>query len=323
MAENTIRILQVLGGMNQGGTENFLMNLYRNIDRKKIQFDFLVNRKGNFDKEIEKLGGRIYYIPALQKIGQVAYVKKLDNFLKQHTEYKIIHSHLNQVTGLILERAKKFNIPVRIAHSHNSGFPKNIIKRIYKNYLGSKILDNATLLLGCSDKANKWLYKDQSNKALIINNGVEIYKFKYNDEKRKKIRKELNIKENEIVIGHVGRFSSQKNHKFLIKIFKKYSEKNENARLLLVGDGKLKKQIEKMIKKYDIDQKVIMTGNRNDISQIYQAIDLFVFPSLYEGLPLVLIEAQISGLSILASSTITNMVDVTGNVKFLNIRRDT
>ena len=131
-----IRVLHFLGSMNQGGAENFVMNLYRNIDRKKIQFDFLVNREGIFDEEIKNMGGRIYYLPALQKVGQIIYSYNLDCFFKNHKEYKIIHSHINQVTGLILERAKKANIPVRIAHSHSSKSSKNPIIRIYKNYLG-------------------------------------------------------------------------------------------------------------------------------------------------------------------------------------------
>ncbi len=141
------RILHVIGGMNQGGVENLLMNLYRNIDREKIQFDFLVNRKGVFDEEIKNLGGNIYYIKALQKSRITKYIKSLDDFFVDHKEYKVIHSHLNQVTGIILERAKKANIPIRISHSHSSKAHKNLIIKIYKNYLGSKIKHNATILL--------------------------------------------------------------------------------------------------------------------------------------------------------------------------------
>ncbi len=320
MKNDIIRVLHVVGGMNQGGTENFLMNLYRNIDREKVQFDFLVNREGFFDEEIKKMGGRIYYIPALQKVGQIRYTKNLDDFFQQHKEYKIVHSHINQVSGLILERANKANIPVRIAHSHGSKSPRNIVKYIYKEYLGRKILNNATILIGCSDKASEWLYKKQKDKSIIINNGIEVDRFKFDIEKRNKIRKELKISKNNIVIGHVGRFVQPKNHKFLIEVFKEYSVKNENSKLLLVGEGRLKSKIKKMIDNYNLKEKVIMMDNRNDINDIYQAMDLFIFPSINEGLPLVVIEAQIAGLNVLCSSNISTMVDVTGNVKFLDIK---
>lgn len=317
-----IRILHIIGGMNQGGAENFLMNLYRNIAKEKIQFDFLVNREGIFDDEIKSLGGRLYYIPALQKVGQIKYTKNLDNFFKTHKEYKIVHSHINQVSGLILERAKKAGIPIRIAHSHNSKYNRNLFIRIYKKYLGRKILKNANVLVACSDKARECLYKKESKKVLIINNGIDIEKFKYNEKTRRKIREKLKFKDNEIVVGHVGRFEKQKNHKFLIKIFYEFNKINQNSKLLLVGDGKLKNKIDKLIKKYKLEDKVILLGNRKDVNDIYQAMDLFVFPSLYEGLPLVLIEAQISGLNVLISNNITKMVNITENVKFLSIKEN-
>lgn len=276
------RVLQVLGGMNQGGVENFLMNLYRNIDKSKIQFDFLVNRQGIFDEEIKTMGGKIYYIPALQEIGQAKYEKILDKFFAEHKEYKIVHSHLNQVTGLILERAKRANIPVRISHSHNSKSPKNIIIRKYKSYLGKKIRENANIYFACSNSAAKWLYKGYSEKAIIIKNAINVEKFMYNEEIRKKTRKLLNIDEKTLLIGHVGRFDKQKNHIFLLKVFKEIVTKNKNCVLLLVGDGKLKGKIVKMIKKYKLENNVKLLGIRKDVNDIFQALDLMIFPSLYE-----------------------------------------
>lgn len=269
--------------MNQGGVENFIMNFYRKIDKSKIQFDFLVNRKGYFDDEIKKMGGKIYYIPALQKVGQIKYQKNLDTFFQNHNEYKIVHSHLNQVTGLILERAKKANIPVRIAHSHNSKSPKNIVIRCYKNYLGNKIFNSANVYFACSKVAADWLFKGYSEKAIIINNAIDVDKFIYNQEKRKKIRQELNIVNDKMMlIGHVGRFNKQKNHLFLLKIFKDLLNKKDDCMLLLIGEGKLKNKIIKLIYKYGLENKVKLLGTRKDVNDILQGIDILLFPSLYE-----------------------------------------
>ena len=314
-----IRVLHFLGSMNQGGAENFVMNLYRSIDKTKIQFDFLVNREGIFDQEIKSMGGKIFLIPALQNIGQIQYTRNLDRFFKEHKEYQIVHSHINQVTGLILEIANKNDIPVRIAHSHSSKSAKNPIVRIYKDYLGSKINKNATILFGCSDKANEWLYKKNKDKAIIINNGVDVEKYRYNIETRQKIRKELKIKDNEIVIGHVGRFSKVKNHSFLLDIFKFYCTYNPHSKLILVGDGELKNDILNKIKELELQEKVLMLGNIDNVHEVNQAMDYFVFPSFYEGLPVSLVEAQISGLKVFASDRITKMVQVTNNIKFLDI----
>lgn len=269
--------------MNQGGVENFIMNFYRKIDKSKIQFDFLVNRKGYFDDEIKKMGGKIYYIPALQKVGQIKYQKNLDTFFQNHNEYKIVHSHLNQVTGVILERAKKANIPVRIAHSHNSKSPKNIVIRCYKNYLGNKIFNSANVYFACSKVAADWLFKGYSEKAIIINNAIDVDKFIYNQEKRKKIRQELNIIDDKMMlIGHIGRFNKQKNHLFLLKIFKDLLNKKDDCMLLLIGEGKLKNKIIKLIHKYGLENKVKLLGTRKDVNDILQGIDVLLFPSLYE-----------------------------------------
>ena len=299
-----IRVLHVIGSMNQGGAENFLINVYRNLDRTEIQFDFLVNREGFFDNEIKKMGGKIFYISALQKVGQIAYVKNLDNFFEEHKEYKIIHSHINKVSGLILERAKRAQIPVRIAHSHNSKFGKNWLIRIYKTYLGKKILKNATHFFACSEKAAKWLFKEKSKDAIIIRNAIETEKFKYSKEKRKKIRNELAIDDNCMVIGNIARFSEQKNHSFLIDIFFEYQKINPKTCLILVGEGSLKKKIQDKVNNLKLDDKVKFLGIRTDTDYLYSAFDYFLLPSLYEGLPVVLVEAQTSGLKCLTSDKV-------------------
>ena len=314
-----IRILQIIRHMNIGGAETFIMNVYRNIDREKVQFDFLVNGEGVFDEEINSLGGNIYYMPYLTEIGQIMYKKKLKEFFKKHN-YNVIHSHIDQVSGIILETANECNIKYRIAHSHSTKNSNNVLAKIYKRYLQAKINKNANILLACGKKAAKWLYKSRSEEAIIINNGVDIDKFTFSEYKRNKIRKELNITDNTMVLGHIGRFAKPKNHTFLVKIYSKYLKKNKKSMLVLVGDGKLKNKIEKMVKRYGIEKNVKFLGSRNDVSDIYSAFDLFILPSLYEGVSISMIEAQISGLLIFASDTIDKDSDISNNVKWISLK---
>ena len=296
------RILHVVGGMNQAGTENFIMNLYRNIDKSKVQFDFLVNRPGFFDEEIRNLGGRIYMIPALQKVGYFRYIKCLDNFFNDHrNEYQIIHSHINKVSGLILERAKKHGIPIRIAHSHGSSYVCNIFARTYKELLGKKILKNATHYFACSEDAAKFLFANEYKNAYMIKNGIDTKKFIYSPEKRKEIRKKYNISDDSVVVGCVGRFNSTKNHLYLIDIFNEYNKINKNSYLMLVGEGELEEKIKEKVSSYNLNDKVIFAGITRETEKYYSSFDVFVLPSISEGLGIVLIEAQISGLNCLTS----------------------
>lgn len=320
MRNEPIKVLQVIRHMNVGGAETFIMNLYRNIDRKKIQFDFLVYGEGFFDEEIKKLGGKIYYMDYLTKIGQTQYKKQLFEFFKEHNEYQIVHSHIDQVSGIILETANKSGVKVRIAHSHSTKNSNNLVGKIYKSYLQGKINKNATLLLACGKEAAKWLYKDKSNEAIIINNGIDINKFKYSEKKRESIRKELNVTEETTLIGHVGRFSKQKNHQFLIEIYREYVSKNPNSLLIMVGVGPLKNEIEKLVEKYNLKKNVKFLGLRQDVDYIYSALDYVVFPSLYEGLSVALIEAQISEIKIFASDTIDKNTDISQNIYWLSLK---
>lgn len=320
MTGNSVRVLQVIRCMNVGGAETFLMNVYRNIDRKKVQFDFLVNDKGFFDEEIKSLGGKIYYMDYITQIGQIEYKKKLKTFFKEHSEYTIVHSHIDQVSGIILEAAKEADIPNRISHSHNTKNTNNLLGKIYKKYLQSKINKNATILMACGEEAAKWLFKEKANEAIIVPNGIDLKRYKYDENIRKKIREELHIDENTIVCGHIGRFSKQKNHKFLIEIFKEYQNINSNSKLILVGDGQLRKQVEKQIKKQKLQKSVMILGKRKDSENLYQAFDLLLFPSLFEGMSLVTLEAQAEGLPILCSDTIDRKTDITKTIEFMSLK---
>jgi glycosyltransferase involved in cell wall biosynthesis len=297
--------------MNRGGLETMIMNYYRSIDREKIQFDFLVHRneKAYYDDEIESLGGKIYHISRLNPFSK-SYKNALKNFLLNHPEYKIIHVHQDCLSGVILKVAKECGVPVRIAHSHNSNQDKNL-KYLIKLYYKRIIPKYSTHLFACGKKAGEWMFSGA--KFDILNNAIEAEKYTFSQEKRNQMRTALNIPDNKLVIGHVGRFSEPKNHCFLIKIFAEIL-KNRDALLLLVGDGELRPNIEAQAKQLGIYDKILFLGRRNDVYDVMQAMDVFVFPSLYEGLGIVVIEAQASGLPCLISNEVPTDAMLTDSV---------
>lgn len=311
------RVLQVVSKMNMGGAENFIMNMYRNIDRNLVQFDFITHGKGIFDKEITELGGKIYYLKYINKIGPVLYKKQLKKFFMEHDEYKIIHSHVNQTSGIILETAKKCGVPIRIAHSHSTDTLSNIFIKQYKKILQKKLNLSANIKLACSDDAGRWLYKNSNYE--VIRNSIDIERFAFNEEKRKNIRTSLNIKDNEIVLGHVGRLEKVKNHKFLLEMMKKIETVNPNYFLLLIGEGSLKEEINLKIKELNLQNNVKLINNQKNINDFYNAMDVFVLPSLYEGIPLTLIEAICNGLPVYCSNNVDHEFENLENVTYLNI----
>lgn len=307
-----IRVLQVVTHMNRGGLETMLMNYYRHIDRSKVQFDFLVHRfeRAAYDDEIEALGGRIYRLPRLVPWG-IGYNRALNNFFKEHTEYRIVHVHQDCLSAVILRSAKKHGIPVRIAHSHNANQDKDIkyiIKLFYKRF----IPQYATELFACGQQAGVWMFGRKDFR--ILNNAIDVDCYRYDANKREEIRKELDIGPNAFVIGHVGRFSKQKNHTFLLDVFAEILKKSPEARLLLVGDGELRRDIEEKARALNIKKAIIFTGVRSDVSALMQAMDVFLFPSLYEGLSIAAIEAQAAGLPCVISNNIPTDCDLTENI---------
>lgn len=305
-----LRILHAVVNMNRGGAETLIMNLYRNIDRTKIQFDFLTCKEGVFDAEIIELGGKIHRIPYITDVGHLGYINELNSFFKQNSHYKVIHSHMDKMSGLVLRAAEKANIPNRIAHSHNTSSEGGIPTKIYKWYAGKHIRQNATHLFACSQAASKWLFADRFKESFILKNGIESEKFQFSREVREQMRHELEINNDSYVIGHIGRFNHQKNHLFLLEVFAGLMKKMPNATLILVGEGALKSKIELKIKELRLNNNVKLLGVREDIHSIIQAMDLFVFPSLHEGLPVTLIEAQGAGLPCIISNAITEEVDM-------------
>ena len=306
-----IRVLHVVTDMNRGGLETLLMNYYRHINRAEIQFDFLVHRynRAAYDDEIESLGGKIYRLPRLNPFS-IIYKRSLAAFFNTHPEYQIVHAHLDCMSSVVLKAAKECGVEVRIAHSHSSSQDKNL-KYPLKLFFRHFIPKYATHLLACGELAGKWMFRGADFK--IMNNAIDTKKYIFSLAKKQQIRFRFGIKEDEFVIGHVGRFSPVKNHRFILDVFAAIQEQCK-AKLLLVGDGPLRTNIEREVKKLKLDDKVIFTGIRNDVPDLLQAMDVFVFPSMYEGLPLTIIEAQAAGLPCFISDKvpleckITNLV---------------
>lgn len=318
--EHPLRVLHVVVNMNRGGAETLLMNLYRNLDRSKIQFDFLTCKEGIFDEEIVELGGRVHRIPYITDVGHTRYMKALDKFFSSYQEYKIIHSHMDKMSGFVLRSAKKAGILIRIAHSHNTRSEGGLAAKAYKWYAGKSILTCATHLLACSNAAARWLFADRANTAEILKNGIECDKFVFAPEIRRQVKEELQLHQDTFVVGHVGRFAHQKNHSFLIDVFVQLLKYKPNSILLLAGDGPLRLELEKKIKNLSLQNSIKILGVRSDIERIMQVFDVFVFPSYHEGLPVTLIEAQGAGLPCIISDTITREVDLnTGLTNFQSI----
>ncbi|WP_349410675.1 glycosyltransferase family 1 protein [Pseudalkalibacillus sp. SCS-8] len=308
--ESPMRVLHTVVNMNRGGAETLLMNLYRRINRKTIQFDFLTSREGIFDDEIRKLGGRIYRIPYITDLGPIAYQKALEQFFSSDMKYQIVHSHMDKMGGLILSTAKKSGIPIRIAHSHNTMSEGNKLQQLFKWYVGRRILSDSTHQIACSKDAASWLFSKQAENAYILKNGIETKKFKFCALNRLKKRFELQLREDDFVIGHVGRFNQQKNHNFLLDIFAKVKKVIPNAKLVLVGDGALQGEMKARAEVMKIEKHVLFTGVQEDIASYLHAFDLFLFPSLHEGLGIALIEAQAAGLNCIVSDQIPKEVDL-------------
>ena len=318
-----IRVAQIMGKWVGGGVEAVVMNYYRHIDRDKIQFDFICDDDSTRipTEEIEKLGGKVILIPPYQKVFK--YHKTLKKVL-QEGQYKIVHSHINALSVFSLWAAKSAGVPVRIAHSHSTSNKKEWKKTLLKNILRpfSKVF--ATDYFCCSELAGRWLFGNKTydqGKVYLLNNAIDVDKFKYDEKIRKEKRKELNIKDNQLVIGHIGRFVQQKNHEFLIDIFNEIYKQDKNAILLLIGEGPLKEEIQNKVNELGLDKNVKFLGQRNDANELYQAMDAFVLPSLYEGLPVVGVEAQASGLPCFFSTDMTKETKVLGTTQFIELAK--
>ncbi len=311
MSNEPIRILQVVHAMNQGGVENFLMNIYRKIDRSKIQFDFVVHvsSEGYFDSEIKALGGKIYHCFDYKIYNHLQYVSWWGSFFSAHGEYKIVHSHLDSCANIHLRVAKKHGLKT-VAHAHNTaegfGYRAAVKKLLKVGFNGC-----CEHKFACSRDAAQWLFGKQADKATIVNNAIDVEKFVYKADIASQVKQELGLSGDEFVVGHVGRFNTQKNHGFLIEIFAEVLKFEKNAVLLLIGEGDLEAEIRQKVKAQGIEKNVRFLGIRSDVNRVLQAMDVFLFPSLYEGLGIVIIEAQAAGLPCVISDTVPSEAVVT------------
>lgn len=307
--------------MDRGGAEAMIMNYMRNINRDVIKFDFLTNRdyRAAYEDEIESLGGKVYHMCPMYPGKFRQYKREVREFLKEHPEYQIIHSNLEERSYFPLKEAKKLGVPVRISHSHSRplGFNLKLIMRYYFRFM---LKYYNTHMFSCGVEAGDWLYgRKNRDKVIIMNNAIDAKQYTYDVSKAKEMRKSLGIDDCKKVIGHVGRFFAQKNHPFLIDIFQAIHEKDANTVLLLVGGGeqddRLKNEMKQKVADLGLSDCVQFLGVREDVNEVMQAFDLFLLPSLFEGLPVTMVEAQASGLPCVISDKVPIQCDITGNVK--------
>ncbi len=303
-----IRILHVIGIMNRGGAEAMIMNLYREIDRSKVQFDFVENTQQTaaYDDEIRSLGGRIFNCPHYRGLNHLEYVRWWDRFFREHAgEFNAVHGHLGSTACLYLSAAKKYGL-YTIAHSHNTN-GAGLRNKLYRAYaFPTRYI--ADFFFGCSldagrDRFGKKVASDAS-RFRVLNNAIDTRHFAFDPVARTLTREKLRVAEDELLIGHVGRFVEQKNHPFLIDIFSEMVKIDPKVKLLLIGHEDPEKKIRAKVESLGLTDRVIFAGVQEKVSPFYQAMDLFLMPSLFEGLPLVLVEAQTSGVPCVISDKI-------------------
>jgi glycosyltransferase involved in cell wall biosynthesis len=314
--------------MNRGGAETLILNVYRNIDRSQVQFDFVVHTRqpGHYDEEIIALGGRILPHPSPNRVGIRAYGHALLKTLHEQGPFRGVHSHVHYFSGWVLRMAEKAGVPLRLAHSHtsNNSESKPYPRKAYRWYMRWLIYRNATHLLGCSRLACEALFGPNcwSNPAVkLIHDAIDLMPYKMLPNNRYVYREKLSLPREAILVGHVGRFEPPKNHRFLIEVFTELLQKLPTAHLVLVGDGVLRPEIERQIDSKGIQDKVHFLGIRSDIPQILGCLDLFLFPSLWEGFGIALIEAQAAGVPCVASDVITNEANLNvGLLQFVDLQ---
>lgn len=316
-----IRVLHILHSMNRGGAEAMLMNYYRNIDREKVQFDFLLTEQNHcqYEDEIVSLGGRVFRVPLLTFANPLPYIRGVKSFLKGHPEYKIIHSHTSSKSAIPLWVAKRCGVPVRVCHSHNNMSESGMLGLV-RDMLKYPLRKVATHFFSCGNEASIWLYGEaiaKSGIVQVLKNAINVDQFAFNADIRKEIRQCYNISNDTIVLGMVARFSHQKNHLFALEVLRSLIDLHQDVKLMLVGDGELRTVIEGKSKQLGVSDHLIMVGIVPDVCKYLQAMDVVLMPSFSEGLPVSIVEAQASGVKCILSTGVPNEVDVTGNAKSL------
>ncbi|UOQ85022.1 glycosyltransferase [Gracilibacillus salinarum] len=310
MMENALRILHVVDRLDHGEIATMILDVYRNIDRNKVQFDFLTTTEGELDEEVRTLGGHLYRISSLREVGWKEYKQSLRQFFKGHRFYIITHCHLDQLNAFPLIEAMRVGIPVRIAHSHDTGAQLKGERKWVYSLSGRLVPVVATHYFACSKEAAKWLFKHKAKEASVIHNAFDLDQISFSGSARKQVRQALKVKQSDFVIGHAGAFSLQKNHAFLIDLFVGFRRKIPQTKLVLVGDGPVKGAILEKIKQYRLQDFVEVINWRENADKWMHAFDVFVYPSLHDGFPTSVVKAQHAGIPTLASDRMSRELDV-------------
>lgn len=316
MLKTPVRVLHMIAILEMGGSQSMVMNIYRAIDRKKLQFDFIVDhpdRSSELRKEIESLGGRVYSFPTFKGINIAQIRKAWDRFFTDHPEYKILHTHSRSYASVYLPIAKKHGL-VTISHAHSTSNGNGILAFV-KNAMQYPIRYQADYMFACSEEAGRWLFGDkavQSDRFKVMPNAIDVQKFKYNEEIRNKMRKTITNK-NEIIIGHVGRLTKLKNQSYLIHICELLRGKGIDYKMVFIGTGEDKDSLIQLVKKKHLEDSIIFKGSQDNVNEWMQAFDVFAFPSLYEGLGIVAIEAQTASLPTLCSENVPAEANISSN----------
>lgn len=333
-----VRVLHVLGNTNLGGAESRIMDLYRHTDRNRVQFDFLVHsgEEGFFEKEIRELGGRIFRVPRFRIYNYFSYRKALKEFFQKHHEFALVQGHMTSTAAIYLPIAKKAGVKKTAAHARSAGVDKGL-KGTMTRFLRRNLADKADYLFTCSELAGISVYGEKAvreGKTIFIPNAIDCAGFTFDPEKRKKMREELGLTDS-FIIGHVGRFHYAKNHEYLLRVFAELCRMSagaggstaetgadQNYHLILLGEGPLMEDTRKLAEELGVADKIHFLGNHKNIADYYQAMDYFVYPSRYEGMPGTIVEAQASGLPCLMSDTICREVIVTELVETMSIEEE-
>lgn len=319
-ADEKIRVAQIMGKLWAGGVENVVFNYYRQMDKSKVEFDFFWDDDSTVDppKDLLEMGAHFYKIPRYQNLPR--YLKTLKKYLKENN-YKIVHSHINTLSVFPLYAAWRAKIPIRIAHNHSILGGKEYKKNFLKLFLRMFAKVFPTDYFACSEQAGRWMFGErtfQKGKVRVVRNAIDFKKFRLSEEELQQYKEKLKI-EDKFVVCHIGRFTYAKNHKFLLKIFYEVLKINENAVLLLVGDGELHDDIVNEIDRLKLKEHVILTGKVSDPEKYYRLADIVILPSFYEGFSLVALESQIAGVPVIISEEIPDEAVISDSVMKMSL----
>lgn len=318
-----VRVLHIFAALDSGGVSNFVVNLYREIDKEKVQFDFAITsgQKALYDDEVRMCGARVFYFDISRSL-----LSNLHRIIREKGPFCAVHSHLFFYSGLLMAEAKAAGIPIRISHAHNAntGESRSFPRVAYERGMQGLIRLNATHLLGCSEKACRYVFGStvmQDPRAMVIPDGIDCRRFSFDPRARQEVREQYGLSD-KFVVGHVGHFNPAKNHEKILSVFRKICERRPDAVLLLVGDGELEGEVRKEAADPLLAGRVIFAGAHKDVERFYQAMDVFLFPSRYEGFGMAMIEAQAGGLACVASDVVPSETDVDGRTVFLPLEAE-